>query len=430
MDIKIYENKKLDEKLYLKELESGLKIYFIPKTGYTKKYAILATNYGSTDNSFIDPETKEEVQLPAGIAHFLEHKLFQEPEGDIFHRFSDLGGDANAFTSFNRTAYLFETDENFHENLETLIKFVQKPYFTDENIEKERGIIRQEINMYRDSAGWRVFFNCLNALYKEHPVRIDIAGSSDSIEEINRELLYKAYNTFYNPSNMILVVSGDLEFQDIVHTVESSQKKDFPKVDKISRNYGDEDQALNKKIIEEKMSISKPVFHIGIKDNDLGLRGEEQVKKEIVTNLILDLLFSSSSNFYNDYYDRGLINSSFGAYYTGQESYGYSLILGESKDPKLVYEEIIKLLEKDIGDILREEDFIRIKKNAIGDFLMGSNSIEFLANNFVDYYFQDFIFIDYLDLLESVKYEDLIERFKDHMRQENMVLSIINPLEK
>lgn len=428
MDIKIYEKDKIDEKLYFKELDSGLKIYFFPKRGYTKKYAIFATNYGSVDNVFIPLGEKEPIEVPEGIAHFLEHKLFEEPDQNIFDKFSDYGADVNAFTNFDQTAYLFNTTDNFHESLDTLVKFVQHPYFTDENVDKEKGIIAQEINMYKDNASWRVFFNLLNAMYTEHPVKIDIAGTVDSIQDINKDLLYKSYNTFYNPSNMVLAISGDLSFEEIIATVEKAERKDYEKVEEIDRDYGNETEYIKTDFVEEEMMISTPIFYMGFKDNQLGLKGEELVKKDLITNLILEILFSSSSPFYNELYDEGLIDSSFGAYYTGKESYGHSIVLGQAKKPKLVYDRILDLFKGNVESIIPKEDFNRMMKNSIGDFLMGCNSVEFLANNFVDLYFDGFLLIDYLDLLESIKYEDLIQRFKEHFKEDNVVLSIINPL--
>ncbi len=428
MDIKIYENDKIREKLYYKEMDSGLKVYFVPKQGYTKQYAIFATDYGSIDNVFIPIGERDTIEVPEGIAHFLEHKLFEEPEQNIFDKFSKLGGNVNAYTNFNQTAYLFSSTENFYENLQLLVEFVQHPYFTDENVEKEKGIITQEINMYRDNPNWKVFFNCLRAMYKEHSVRIDIAGTVDSIKNINKELLYKCYNTFYNPSNMALFVVGDLSFDEIIQIVDKSERKDNEKVEEVTRVIPEEPREIREKFVEESMMVSTPLFYMGFKDNDCNLIGEEQVKKDFVTNLILDMIFGSSSVFYNDLYEEGLVDSSFGSYFTGKKSYGHSLIVGESKNPKEVYNRILSLLNKPTESILLEEDFNRIKSKGIGEVIMGFNSIEFIANTFIDLYFSDFLLIDYLDLLESIEYKDIIERFKSHFNEDNVVLSIINPL--
>lgn len=429
MNTKIYENDKIKEKLYYKKLESGLKVYYVPKKGYTKQYAIFATDYGSVDNMFTPINDKKPIEVPEGIAHFLEHKLFEEPEQNIFDVFSKLGANVNAYTNFNQTAYLFSSTENFYESLETLVKFVQHPHFTDENVEKEKGIIAQEINMYKDNAGWRVFFNCLNAMYNDHPVKIDIAGTVESIQDINKELLYTCYNTFYNPTNMVLFLVGDLNFDEIIKVVESSERKDYKDIPEINRVFPEESKKIKEKLIEESMLTSSPIFYIGFKDYDCGLIGEPHVKKDIITNMILDMLFGSSSVFYNDLYNEGIIDSSFGAYFTGKKSYGHSLVVGESKVPKEVYSRIIELLGKPAESILLKEDFERIKKKEIGNFLMGLNSIEFIANNFIDFYFDDFLLIDYLTVLESIEYEELIKRFKGHLTNDNVVLSIINPLE-
>ncbi len=429
LDIKIYESEQLKEKLYYKKMESGLKVFFIPKEGYTKQYAIFATDYGSIDNVFVPIGEKAPLEVPEGIAHFLEHKLFESPDNNLFDKFSKLGANVNAYTNFNQTAYLFSSTKNFYESLSLLIEFVQNPYITDENVDKEKGIIAQEINMYMDNPGWRVYFNCLKAMYNEHPVKIDIAGTVDSIQKINKELLYKCYNTFYNPTNMALFVIGDLSFEEILRVVEKSQKNNYDKVEEIKRIFPVEDKKINTKLIEENMMTSAPIFYMGFKDWENGLRGEKLIKKDLVTNIILEILFSSSSAFYNDLYEEGLINSSFGGFYTGKESYGHSLVVGESKEPKKVYERILRLINEPAETLLWEDDFNRIKNKAIGEFLMGLNSIEFIGNNFIDLYFSDFLLIDYLTLLESIEYKDILERYNRHFTEENVVLSIINPLE-
>lgn len=428
MDIKIYNNEKIKEKLYFKQMETGLKVYYIPKEGYTKKHAIFATDYGSIDNVFTPIGEKENIEVPEGIAHFLEHKLFEEPEEDIFDKFSKFGADVNAYTNFNQTAYMFSTTENFYESLDLLIHFVQNPYFTDENVEKEKGIISQEINMYNDNPSWKVFFNCMGAMYFNHPIKIDIAGSVDSIQNINKELLYKAYNTFYNPTNMVLFVIGDLEFGEIIKVVDKSERKDYKEAENIHRVFPIEPETVQEELIEETMMTSSPLFYIGFKDNDFNLNSEGLIKKDFITNFILDMLFGSSSIFFNKLYEEGLIDNSFGAYYSGGKSYGHSLIVGESEKPKEVYKRINSLLKEPVSKILLDEDFHRLKRKAIGEFIMGLNSIGFIANNFIDLYFDGFLITDYLELLEAIEYQDIINRFNNHFTKGNVVLSIINPI--
>ncbi|WP_249323557.1 EF-P 5-aminopentanol modification-associated protein YfmH [Wansuia hejianensis] len=429
MDIKEFNNHQIKEKILFSKTKNGLNIYFMPKKGYTKKYAIFSTNYGSIDNKFIPIGEKDILKVPEGIAHFLEHKLFEEPKVNIFDKFSKMGADVNAFTNFTQTSYLFTSTDYFYENLELLVNFVQNPYLTDENVEKEKGIIAQEIKMYEDSPGWRVYFNLLEAMYVDHPVKIDIAGTVESINTINKELLYKSYNTFYNPSNMVLFIVGDLSFDRIMEVINKAEKEYGNLNKSIERIFDIEPNGINKKIIEERMFTASPIFHIGFKDTDLGYNGEKKVKKDIVTNIILDILIGASSSFYNELYDEGLIDTSFGGYYTGKKLYGHSIIGGQSNNPEEVYERLMELISKPVNEILKEKDFNRIKSKDLGSFLLGLNSIEFIANNFTDLYFDDFLIIDYLDLLSKVQYEDIVNRFNEHFTQENVALSIIRPLE-
>lgn len=420
-------NEKLDLKIMFEELTSGLKVYFMPKPGFTKKYAIFSTNYGSIDNSFIPVGESEPIMVPEGIAHFLEHKLFEEEESNIFDKFSKMGAYVNAYTNFNQTSYLFHTTDNFYESLELLVKFVQSPFLTDENVEKEKGIIAQEIKMYEDNPKWRVFFNCLKAMYANHPIKIDIAGTVESINTITKELLYKSYNTFYNPKNMVLFIVGDLSFDEIIQVVKRSEKKfdNTPNLD--NRIFPTEPDSINQREIEQKMFVSTPLFYLGFKDNNLNLMGEEAIKKDIVTNMILDMLFTPSSEFYNDLYNDGLIDNSFGAYFTGKKTYGHSLVVGQSNKPESIRDRINELLSRPVKEVLKVEDFERLKKKNLGGFIMGLNSVEFIANNFIDLYFDDFNLLDYLDVLEKIEFDDLLKRYREHFKTDNMVLSIIRP---
>ncbi len=418
-------NDRIKEKILFEELESGLKVFFMPKPGFTKKYAMFSTHYGSIDNKFIPIGESEPITVPEGIAHFLEHKLFEEEEANIFDQFSKLGANVNAYTNFNQTAYLFYTTDNFYDGLELLIKFVQSPYLTDDNVEKEKGIIAQEIKMYDDNPRWKVFFNCLKAMYVNHPIKIDIAGTVESINTITKDLLYKSYDTFYNPKNMVLFVVGDLSFEEIIEVVKKSEKKELKIENEIKRIFDVEPDNVNQKLIEEEMSVNIPLFYIGFKDTDLGHAGKEVVKKDIITNMILDLLFTPSAKFYSDLYNEGLIDQSFGAYYSGKKSYGHSLVVGQSNKPELVNERILELIKRPAEEILNEEDFLRLKKKNLGSFLMGFNSEEFIVNNFIDMYFDGFNLLDYLDVVESIEFTDLIKRFKSHFVADKMVLSII-----
>lgn len=421
-------NETIDEKILSTVSNNGLKIFFMPKPGYTKSYAVFSTDYGSIDNAFVPVGTKEKIEVPEGIAHFLEHKLFEEEEANIFESFSNIGAQVNAYTNFNQTSYLFYSTENFYKGLNLLVDFVQNPYLTDENVEKEKGIIAQEIMMYEDNPGWKVYFNLLKAMYHNHPIQIDIAGTVDSINTITKDLLLTTYNTFYNPSNMVLFVIGDLSFEEIVKVVNESERTFEYNEQEIERIFPHEPHAIKDRLIEEKIMTSMPLFYMGFKDTDTGYKGREMVKKDIVTNLILDMLFGESTEYYNELYEEGLIDNSFGSYYTCKETYGHSLIVGQSNEPETVYESIKNRIKSPANKVLKEEDFDRLKKYELGSFIVGMNSIEYIANNFTDFYFSDFMITDYLELLKEVTYEDLIERFNDHFKEENLSLSIIRPL--
>ena len=428
MKNKFYKNRIINEEVISAKLDSGLDVLLIPKKGYIKKYAIFSTKYGSNDNKFIPINENDVIQVPEGIAHFLEHKLFEEPEGNIFDEFSKLGTNVNAFTNFNQTSYLFSCTDNFCESLELLIKFVQNPYFTDENVEKEKGIIAQEIKMYEDNPGWRVFFNALKGMYFEHPVKIDIAGTIESIQNIDKETLYKCYNTFYNPKNMVLVTVGDISFDNVIEVVNKVERKGLESEEKIIRLFPEEKKGVLEKYVEESLITSMPLLAIGFKEEDLGYDGESLVKRELVTNILIDMLFGESSEFYQKLYNEGLIDGSFGGNYSGYKDYGHSIISGQTNKPEVVADKIISHIKNRKTSGLSKEDFIRIKKKSVGLNLMGFNSIEYIGNNFVNYYFLDFSFLDYLDICEKISYEDILNRLQTHFIEGNYVLSVVKQI--
>ncbi|WP_156936289.1 EF-P 5-aminopentanol modification-associated protein YfmH [Clostridiisalibacter paucivorans] len=428
MEIKELASDRLEEKIREVQLDNGLKLFYMPKKGFSKKYAIFTTKYGSNDNRFVPLGKDEFEDVPEGIAHFLEHKLFEEPEGNIFNEFSKLGSYVNAFTNFNQTAYLFSCTENFYENLSLLIKFVQNPYFTDENVNKEKGIIEQEIKMYDDEPGWKVFFNCLKGMYKKHPVRIDIAGTVESINKITKETLYKCYNTFYHPSNMILFMIGDLDFEKSIDKIMNVMKESpSNNVKEIKRFYSKEPKEINEKYIEESLAVSVPLFNMGFKDLDIGTDGTELLKRNIETEILLEMLFGSSTEFYQYLYDSGLIDNSFGFQYVGHKDYGHSIIGGQSEDPNKVSEEILKYVEKLKLEGLKEELFIRMKNKLMGYHIMDFNSLENIANGFASYYFDNISLFDYIYILEKITLKDVENRLKAHLTKDNYTLSIIYP---
>lgn len=417
----------LKERITMKQLDNGLKVFFMPKEGYTKQYAIFGTNYGSIDSKFVIPGQDEVTEVPDGIAHFLEHKLFEEPEGSIFDEFSELGSSVNAYTNFTSTCYLFSSTDKFYENLKLLLKFVQSPYFTDENVEKEKGIIGQEINMYNDNPQWKVFFNGLKAMYHHHPVKIDIAGTIESISKIQKEDLYNCYNTFYDPGNMALFIVGDLDEEKTFSIVESSFESSKKDGGEIKREYPSEPEFIVQERIEEKLDVSIPLFNVAYKDIDHGYGGEKLLIKDVASKVLLEMLFGKSSKLFADLYEEGLINDTFEYEYTGEIGYGYSAIGGESKDPQKVQTRIREYIDSLKASGLDKNDFQRIKNKLIGEHLRYYNSVEFVATTFIAYHFKGINIFDYIEKLKNLDFATVEERFKSHLVNDRSVLSIINP---
>ncbi len=418
----------LKETIYSTELSNGLKIFFMPKEGYTKQYAVFATNYGSNDSQFKNASKGEVITVPDGIAHFLEHKLFEEPEGSVFDKFSELGSSVNAYTNFTSTCYLFSSTDKFYENLKLLLDFVRAPHFTDENVEKEKGIIAQEIRMYEDNPNWKVFFNALKAMYHEHPVKTDIAGTVESIYKISKDDLYTCYNAFYTPKNMIVFIVGALDKNEVFDfVIETLGNGPVTEVESVERIYPKEPDHIVQKQVEEKLAVSIPLFNIAFKDVDNGLRGKELLAKDISTRIVLEMLFGRSSELYTKLYEEGLINDSFEHEYTGEIDYGYSMLGGESKNPHEVLDKIIGHITQMKERGLNPDDFDRIQKKQIGQHLGYYNSVEFIANTFVPYYFKGINLLEYIEVLRGINFETVTRRFKSHFDPEKCVISVIHP---
>ncbi len=423
------ENRALNESFLYGVHESGLRVYIVPKTGFCKYYAIYGTEYGSVDDVLKAPETNEEIKLPDGIAHFLEHKLFEEEDGEnAFDKFALTGASSNAFTSFDMTAYLFSCTENFYENLDILLEFVNNPYFTKENVAKEQGIIGQEIKMYDDDPEWRLFFNMLQGMYHKNPVKTDIAGTVESISHITPELLYKCCDAYYNPSNMILVLVGDIDEEKAVSYIDKHVKPE-KNVGRIEKNYVKEEPTVAKKYVSQKLSVSKPLFLIGFKEKKVGVSGEELNLKQIKTKILMEMFFGKSSEFFMILYNEGLIDGSFGKDTELERSYGFSSISGESKDPQAVYERTLQYLEKIKATPIDKTAVDIAKRVIIGRDLRRFDSVERLGNDFIRSFMNGFNPLEYSRLVEGVTVADLEERLKEHFDEECCVLSVVEPLE-
>lgn len=415
----------LQETLYYEAMDNGLHVYVLPKPGFQKTYATFATKYGSVDNHF-RVEGQNEVRVPDGIAHFLEHKMFEEPEGDIFAKFASSGASANAFTSFDQTVYLFSATENIKDNLETLIDFVQNPYFTDQNVEKEKGIIGQEINMYQDNPDWRAYFGLIEALYKEHPVRIDIAGTVESIGTITKEDLYTCYNAFYHPSNMLLFVVGGVDPEETMEWVRSNQaRKSYEKQGSIERLFEPEPQEVAQKRKESRLAVSLPKCLFGFKEKQVGLTGEKQLKRDLTTKIMLDLLFGSSTELYQKLYDEDLISDSFGHEYNSSPQYAFSAVGGDTKDPDLLLSRIREEVDRLKSAGFQAADFERARKKKMGGYLRMLNSPENIAHEFTRYQFRGADLFKVLPVYESITLEDVNQRLAEHVDWEQMAVSVV-----
>lgn len=399
----------IQENLYYEKMSNGLDVYILPKKGFNKTYATFTTKYGSIDNHFLPLNEDDFVKVPDGIAHFLEHKLFEKEDGDVFQQFSRQGASANAFTSFTRTAYLFSSTNNVERNLETLIDFVQDPYFTEKTVEKEKGIIGQEITMYDDNPDWRLYFGVIQNMYKNHPVKIDIAGTIDSITPITKDMLYQCYNTFYHPSNMLLFVVGPVDPDQIMDQVRSNQeKKPYEKMPEIKRQFDEEPDAVAETKQVLKMNVQSPKCLVGLKAPEPTQQGKEMLKQELSMNVFLDLLFGKSSTYYFDLYNEGLIDETFHYDYTQENGFGFVTVGGDTEKPDLLAEKLKELLLKAKAESLfTEEGLERTKKKKIGAFLRAVNSPEFIANQFTRYAFNEMDLFDVVPTLESLSYDDI-----------------------
>ncbi|MCL5116303.1 MAG: insulinase family protein [Firmicutes bacterium] len=416
---------KIGEEPVREKLDSGLEILVLPKPGLKKTYATYATHYGSIDSHFRRPGTSETIDVPDGIAHFLEHKMYEKPEGhDVFERFAELGAYTNAYTEYTSTTFLFSATSDIDACLDTLVRLVEEPHFTPENVEKEKGIIEQEIRMYLDMPGDRLHSNLLHALYQKNPVRLDIAGSVESIRTITPEDLYVCYETFYHPSNMLFFVAGDVDPEQIIHHIaQLEQGRRLKPSGPIERIFPTEPHGVSEKHVEQVMPVAAPLWMMGYKDQ-AGLSGRELLRRDVVMGLMWSLLLGPSSRLFNDLYQEGLINERFSAHYSSARSYAMSAIGGETPDPQRLES---RLLERLPEEPLLEEHFDRIKRKEIGEFVALFENLEDLAFAFNAYHFRGIDLGWIPDVLEEVTLADVEAARRQHFQEDARAVSVILP---
>ncbi len=411
----------LDEGYTRIEHPSGLTLMLCPMKGFSGAYALFATRYGSIDNAFAVGYGEFE-EVPAGIAHFLEHKLFEGETEDAFVSYARTGANANAFTSFDKTAYLFLTSQNIYESLEILLNFVTHPYFTEQTVKKEQGIIGQEIKMYDDDPNWCVYLGLLKALYWEHPIKIDIAGTVESISEITPELLYRTYNTFYNLNNMVLSVAGNIDQNKVIELCDKllSPAKEI----KIENKKANEPQDVFLKKFEKKLEVSMPLFEIGFKEKS----EEDYLKASIENEMLLELLFGDETDFYERLYNEGVINSSFGYEVMAGEGYLVNILGGEAPDPEKVYDEICAEIERAKREGLDAELFENLKRRAYGDKVCSYNSVESIASSMMSSHFAGHNAFDSLKILSEMTLADIETRLKGSLFEKYSSISVVTPM--
>lgn len=417
----IHESKELRERLYEIDHSSGLKIFVMPKANYKSTYAVFGTKYGSIDTCFKRSDQKEYTRVPEGIAHFLEHKLFESEELDAFTRYAETGASANAFTSFDKTCYLFQCSDRFADSLKILLDFVTHPYFTKETVEKEQGIIGQEITMYYDVPGWMSTFNLLRCLYKNHPVRIDIAGTVESISQITDKLLYDCYHTFYNLNNMALAVVGNVTPEEVIKVCDEMLKKSEDVT--IERVFDEEPRDIVKSYEEYCLAVSMPVFSFGYKE--ACKTPQRTVQETVEMEILLEILAGETSNLYSSLFEKGLINSTFSKeYFTGN---GYEAVIfeGESTDAKTVAqaikEEVARLRKEGISD----PAFESARRSLYGREIMSYNVTDDVANAVIGCYFAGYSIFDPLEVYKNVKKEDVEKLLSEKLDEKYSALSVV-----
>lgn len=418
---------KVGEVLYQYEHLSGLKAFVLPRKGFSKKYAAFATNYGSIDNEFVVPGDKKPTRVPDGIAHFLEHKLFEQEDGNVMDKFSRLGSNPNAYTGFNQTVYHVFCTGRFDENFRLLLNYVQNPYITEESVEKEKGIIGQEIKMYQDNPGWRGFFNLLGAFYRKLPVITDIAGTVESISKIDRNTLYTCYNTFYHPSNMSILAVGDVDPRNIFSMVEASILKKDARPE-IQRVYPDEPGTINKNYVEQSLAVSMPIFQMGYRDNRLHASGFDMLMYEIAVKLLLDMLIGRSSVLYEQLYGEGLLNATFETDFTIEKGYAFSVLGGESPNPEKIRDRFCLAVGNMKKKGLDADAYERLLKSAIGRYMWQFNSVERISHLFISVHFKGVNVFDYLKVYDKITLKYVTEVFEDHFEPDNLAISVIRPV--
>ncbi len=420
----VFHSDLLNETYHFFRHPSGLKIFVFPKK-MTTTYALLATDFGSVDRIGSDGK-----KYPAGVAHFLEHKLFSNEDGsDSFEKFSALGADANAYTAATRTVYLFSATERVEEALTELIRFVTHPYFTEESVARERGIIGEEIRQTGDNPYNRAYYQMLRGLYEAHPVKDEICGSLTSIEEITPEVLYDAYHTYYTPANLTLVVCGDVA-PETVREIAEREVPLSPGVPRPPREIVPECDAARVRVAKNRGQLAKPVFCIGMKDNGYRLSATERTKRDAGMGVLSEMLFSQSGELFNELFGRGEIGADFSADYALTEGFSYLRLFGEADDPERVFEKILAYFEEKRKNGFSREEFERCRRVEYAEYIKGFDSTEEIAETLLCFALEGAEIFEYADAVREIDFEYVENLFREAFLPERFTLSAVYPEEE
>lgn len=421
MSMTYYE--KLDERLFRTVLPNGLRVMVVPKPGFERKSAYFVTDFGSIHHKFtLDGENYD---TPAGVAHFLEHKMFDLPGRDVSAEFSALGAAVNAFTSYDLTAYYFSCTEHFDEALRLLLEFVSTPYFTEESVEKEQGIIDQEIAMNEDDPNTRVFETLTEAMYRSHPIRTPILGTEESIRQITAELLHICHRAFYTPANMLLCVMGDVDCEEVCR-VARSVLGDEPREGAVKAPYPQEKMTCQEELRQFSMDIPMPTFYLGFKCPPVSM-GAAGIRQEIIGDLAAEVLLGEASQLYLQMYEEGLIDSSFGGGFEVSDGCALLTCGGDSDDALAVRDAILAQAKKIAETGVQEQEFLRLKRSAMGRRIRDLDSFSSTCFRLCAYACSNFDYFDFPSIYETVKPEDVRTFLADHIRQENCAIAVIQP---
>lgn len=427
MKKQVIKSARLGEEMVKIKHDSGLTMLLCPMKGYSTAYATFTANVGSVDTGFRTQDDSDFIDVPEGIAHFLEHKMFENPDGDAFALYAKTGASANAFTSFDKTSYLFACTDKFEESLSILLDFVRRPYFTKESVQKEQGIIGQEIRMYDDNGDWRVLFNLLGALYENHPVKIDIAGTVESIAKIDHELLYRCYRTFYNLNNMVLCVAGNFDVEAVLCVADKVLRPDEKPV-VIQRKEFPDSGAVAKKLVEQKLSVAAPLFNLGFKCKSEGV--SENLKNQVLDEILCEMIAGEMTPLYRRMYDAGIINATFDTEIMAGRDYMCAIFSGESREPKRVADEIRAEILRMRGEGIDQETFELARRAIYGRYVGMYARTESVAGLMTATYFarMDDIY-SLLDIVANATPEQLAGRLNLDFDPEKSALSVIHPID-